>query len=219
LNDSKLELFFKTLTQGGSSDNSHIIKVPTGLGISLSDYLRQTPILSLTGVQDGGTGGGEFNEFGFNPATDPELYEAMQLSRQLYEEQNKPQETQDTQELPPLEPDGDVNMYEDDDVQAAIQLSLQTGALNDQQESNNPPPSSIDTNTSNQIASPQPVNTQKEENLNEQIEMSNINSDFLKEVLEGLEGVEMDNPDIQHLISNFDTEKKDDKKPEEKKDQ
>jgi len=213
MNDSKLDLFFTTLN---NSDNSHLIKVPTGLGVSLSDYLRQTPILpSTTGGTSGGGdfGGGDFG-FDVNPNTDPELYEAMQLSRQTYEQETKKPETETNvsgeqqDQIPQLEPDENVNMY-DEDVQEAIRLSLQTGELQNQTKVNN-------TNNNDEVvmseAQPQQTtNTTepKKDIVEEAVDVTNLGSEFFEDVLKDLDGVEMDNPDIQQLIMNF---KKDEKK-------
>jgi len=198
-NDGKLELFFKTLTQGsGTTTSSNLIKVPTGIGGSLSDHLRSTPILGLGSV------GGE-SDMGVNPNVDPELYHALELSRQQVEN------------IPQLDSDGDVNMY-DDEVQQAIQLSLQTGNQpNEGEQKNNPPtdPAKLEQPPSNQPPSDQPpVNppNQTESTNDMNVDVSNISSDFLEEVLGGLEGVDLQNPDIQQLLSTL---KKDEKKPQE----
>jgi len=196
VNDSKLELLFKTISKD-SGPGSSLIKVPTGLGVSLSDFLRQTPILSLgnvTGPQ------GESNEFGVNPNMDPELYLAMQLSRQDYDKT----QTTDNQ-VPPLDPDGDVNMY-DDEVEEAIKLSLMTGAM-DEVKPETAPKVETDTNP------PTPTDEQK-------VDISSITPDFLIELFGEMKGVDLTNPEIQQLIATVKQQKEDEekKKKEDKKD-
>jgi len=213
MNDSKLDLFFTTLN---NNDNSHLIKVPTGLGVSLSDYLRQTPILPSAPVSGEGNGG----DFGFdvNPNIDPELYEAMQLSRQTYEQETKkPETSEQQQDQPQLEPEENVNMY-DDDVQEAIRLSLQTGELQNESQ-----PKVNNTNNNDEVvmSEAQPQNTTttepKKDIMEEEVDVTKLGSEFFEDVLKDLDGVEMDNPDIQQLIMNFKKDEKKDK-PEEKKD-
>jgi len=124
-NEKKLEAFFNTVNGDG---RSNLVRVPTGLGVSLSDFLRNTPILS-----GGDTGGGDVNmgEFGINPNTDPDLYAALQESMKTYQSTETSSGTtsgsttntnvtdsssggNNTDNLPPLDPDGDVPMYDDD---------------------------------------------------------------------------------------------------------
>jgi len=82
---------------------------------------------------------------------------------------------------------------------------------------NNPPtdPAKLEQPPSNQPPSDQPpVNppNQTESTNDMNVDVSNISSDFLEEVLGGLEGVDLQNPDIQQLLSTL---KKDEKKPQE----
>jgi len=79
---------------------------------------------------------------------------------------------------------------------------------------NNPPtdPAKLEQPPSNQPPSDQPpVNppNQTESTNDMNVDVSNISSDFLEEVLGGLEGVDLQNPDIQQLLSTL---KKDEKK-------
>jgi 26S proteasome regulatory subunit N10 len=210
LNEEKLEAFFATVN---NNNNCNLVKVPIGLGISLSDYLRNTPILAGGDFQGGGGGGGGDNpmgDFGINPNTDPELYAAIQESMRTFQTQNPndapttdtgssntntKQNTNEASEIPGLDPDGDVPMY-DDEIKKAIELSLLTGdAPKDQPNTNQP--QNPDNNP----------NTNKDPNVPEAEDLENI--------LMGLEGVDITDPNIQNLISNL---KKDEKKDEKKDD-
>jgi len=207
-NDSKLELFFKTLTQGMTQENiiSNLIKVPVGIGGSLSDHLRQTPILSVGRVGEDIGGGG------VNPSIDPELYQVLELSRQQYENENKPQDS-NQENIPPLDPDGDVNMY-DDDMNQAILLSLQTG------QGGEAPKTNPNTETTNPPETHTPAQDNTKPNLpvpdDMNVDLSNISSDDLKDVMKDLDGVDMSDPEIQKLFLNL-QQNMDEKKPEEKK--
>jgi len=73
-NTTKLEAFLAAVNK---SDNSHLVNVPTGVGI-LSDILSQSPIIAGDGGSGGG--GGNLNEFGVDPELDPDLAMAMAMS-------------------------------------------------------------------------------------------------------------------------------------------
>ncbi|KAG9096985.1 hypothetical protein FRC06_008132 [Ceratobasidium sp. 370] len=83
VNDPLLRTFVDTLN---SSDNSHLLSVPSGANILLSDAILSSPILAgEDGVPPGGMAGGEPGgsnqfEFGVDPSLDPELAMALRLS-------------------------------------------------------------------------------------------------------------------------------------------
>jgi len=200
VNDSKLELLFKTISK--ESGGSSLIKVPPGLGVSLSDFLRQTPILASIGNVNQQ---GETNEFGVNPNMDPELYLAMQLSREDYD---KTQTPGDNTQVPPLVPDEDVNMYDDDEVEKAIKLSLQTGAMDEVQ-----PEGGTKTETKDNT---KPTNPSIDQN--EQVDISKITPEFLQELFGKMEGVDLTNPEILQLIAQFKQQQNEQQKEQKKED-
>jgi 26S proteasome regulatory subunit N10 len=213
-NEKKLEAFFNSVNGDG---RSNLVRVPTGLGVSLSDFLRTTPILS----GGGDTGGGDVNmgEFGINPNTDPDLYAVLQESMKTYQSTQTESGTTNTNvqtegtgnndNLPPLDPDGDVSMYSDD-IEKAIALSLMTA--DDQNNTK-----TVNTNLPGNDKTETPNTTTPNTNTNEKPPDTNENMDQeeLEKVLQGLDGVDINDPSIQSLITNW---KKDDKKDEKKED-
>ncbi|KIW65809.1 hypothetical protein PV04_08032 [Phialophora macrospora] len=92
---SILEKFVETVG-GPSGEGNYLAVIPPGPGL-LSDSLITTPIVNMggdagagssgmEGVETGG-GAGRFDEFGIDPAADPEL--AMALRMSMEEEQNR----------------------------------------------------------------------------------------------------------------------------------
>ncbi|KAG8747443.1 hypothetical protein FRC10_001114 [Ceratobasidium sp. 414] len=83
VNDALLRTFVDTLN---SSDNSHLLSIPSGANILLSDAILSSPILAgEDGVPPGGMAGGEPGgsnqfEFGVDPSLDPELAMALRIS-------------------------------------------------------------------------------------------------------------------------------------------
>jgi len=205
--------------------------------------LRNTPILSnTTGDVNMDQNTGDF-AMGVNPNIDPELYQALQESRSLYEQSNQstqnPSSTSSTsstsnttstssttntasttsttsgtnQNVPPTDNDGDVKMY-DDDIEEAIRLSLQTSKIGD----DNPPPNetTTQTETSTPITNAESTTTNANNAVtnqeNQNIDMSGIGTDFLRDVLQNLEGVNINDPSIQNLLSTFNNDQKNDDK-------
>ncbi|CUA70374.1 26S proteasome regulatory subunit RPN10 [Saccharomyces cerevisiae S288c] [Rhizoctonia solani] len=82
LNDPLLRVFVDTLN---SSDNSHLLSIPSGANMLISDAILSSPILAGDdGVPPGGMGGeasgsNQF-EFGVDPSLDPELAMALRIS-------------------------------------------------------------------------------------------------------------------------------------------
>eukprot|EP01097_Dermamoeba_algensis_P004608 TRINITY_DN2988_c0_g1_i1.p1 TRINITY_DN2988_c0_g1~~TRINITY_DN2988_c0_g1_i1.p1 ORF type:complete len:496 (-),score=170.79 TRINITY_DN2988_c0_g1_i1:200-1525(-) len=99
-NRDKLEAFVKAVDNDG---NSHIISVPAGPQIILSDVLRQSPIISAAASGASGAAGGEAAAGGFDfdvdPTMDPELAMALKMSleeeKARQEAQKKAQEPKD----------------------------------------------------------------------------------------------------------------------------
>jgi 26S proteasome regulatory subunit N10 len=82
---------------GSTGDGNYLAVIPPGPGL-LSDSLITTPIVSMggdtgvggsgmEGVETGGAGNSRFDEFGIDPAADPEL--AMALRMSMEEEENR----------------------------------------------------------------------------------------------------------------------------------
>lgn len=94
-NTEKLTTFVNTIN-GNEGTGSHLVTIPPGT--LLSDALMHSPVIvgeDGSGAVPGlpGTGGGEF-EFGFDPASDPELAMALRISM---EEQRQRQEDETKQ--------------------------------------------------------------------------------------------------------------------------
>ncbi|CEM00918.1 unnamed protein product [Vitrella brassicaformis CCMP3155] len=101
-NSAKLSKLIATVD---SNNNSHLVEVPSDR--ILSDYLLSSPIIEMSGGEDGvpmdtegggvpggaATGGGGANEFGVDPNADPELYMALRIS--LEEERSRQQKGQE----------------------------------------------------------------------------------------------------------------------------
>jgi len=83
VNDPLLRTFVDTLN---SSDNSHLLSVPSGANLLLSDAIMSSAILAgEDGVPPGGMAGGDAGgsgqfEFGVDPTLDPELAMALRIS-------------------------------------------------------------------------------------------------------------------------------------------
>uniref|UniRef100_A0A0G4GPM0 VWFA domain-containing protein n=1 Tax=Chromera velia CCMP2878 TaxID=1169474 RepID=A0A0G4GPM0_9ALVE len=100
----------KLLNAANSGDTSHILEVPGGSGRLLSDAVLSSPICIPETVEGeggggggggatgtgggGGGGGGGMNEFGVDPNADPELYMALRMS--LEESQREAREREGT---------------------------------------------------------------------------------------------------------------------------
>jgi len=203
-------------------DSSRLILVPSGLGISLSEYLRSTPVIGGDVDIGGDTniGGGENVNDGLRN-TDPELYEILEMSRRAYEEELKntgtnpetnPETNPDTElsDLPPLDNDGDYHTLEDD-MDEAIRLSLQTDSGPDDMNIDNPEQNNPPTITPPEVQNNPPPNSLNQPSGD--IDTSNLGSEFFSDILSELEGVDINDPSVQSLISNLSkNEKKEDKK-------
>ncbi|KAJ1308431.1 hypothetical protein OPQ81_004136 [Rhizoctonia solani] len=83
VNDPLLRVFVDTLN---SSDNSHLLSIPSGANMLISDAILSSPILAgEDGIPPGGMGAGEAGgsnqfEFGVDPSLDPELAMALRIS-------------------------------------------------------------------------------------------------------------------------------------------
>ncbi|CAE6443754.1 unnamed protein product [Rhizoctonia solani] len=83
INDSLLRVFVETLN---SSDNSHLLSIPSGSNLLISDAILSSPILAGDdGIPPGAMGGAEAGgsnqfEFGVDPSLDPELAMALRIS-------------------------------------------------------------------------------------------------------------------------------------------
>ncbi|KDN48068.1 hypothetical protein RSAG8_03084, partial [Rhizoctonia solani AG-8 WAC10335] len=82
LNDALLRVFVDTLN---SSDNSHLLSIPSGANMLISDAILSSPILAGDDGAPPGAMGGEASgsnqfEFGVDPSLDPELAMALRIS-------------------------------------------------------------------------------------------------------------------------------------------
>ncbi|CAE6485703.1 unnamed protein product [Rhizoctonia solani] len=82
VNDSLLRAFVDSLN---SSDNSHLLSIPSGANMLISDAILSSPILAgedgvPPGAMGGEAGGSNQFEFGVDPSLDPELAMALRIS-------------------------------------------------------------------------------------------------------------------------------------------
>jgi 26S proteasome regulatory subunit N10 len=214
-NTEKLEAFVAAVN---NSENSHLVTVPPGPHV-LSDLLISSPIVTGSSGGDGGPGGAPQHEFGVDPALDPELAMAMQLSmeeaRRAEEEQAKQAAAASATETgdapaaanPTLEIDA-----EDAELQAALQFSM--GMDLDQPA---PAPASEDAEMApapEPAAEPAPAPAAPAP-----APAADMGADydpysdptFVSDVLSELEGVDPNDPAIKEMMEGLSPPPKDDK--------
>eukprot|EP00026_Physarum_polycephalum_P010171 Phypoly_transcript_10323.p1 GENE.Phypoly_transcript_10323~~Phypoly_transcript_10323.p1 ORF type:complete len:392 (+),score=98.37 Phypoly_transcript_10323:47-1222(+) len=238
-NAEKLENFIKSVDTAGES---HLITVPAGPHI-LSDMLLSSPIIVGEGGGGGfgaaaaasaaaaaaaasGATGGEF-DFGVDPSLDPEL--AMVLRISMEEERARQEEAKRKSEQDGGAPAGeskpaapattDVEMAGDDDdeLQAALAMSMNQGSSAPAA----PAPSSMELSEDEQMAQALAMSQGTTSNApasSTPAAPQASDQDFLNSVLQSLPGVDMNDARIQSALGSLKpAEKKDDEKKDEKK--
>lgn len=194
-NTPKLEAFLAAVNK---NDNSHLVNVPSGVGI-LSDVLAQSPIIS--GGGDGG-GGGNLNEFGVDPELDPELAMAMQMSMEEARRAEGESGGGDTGDAAPAAPAAPAASSfgidaEDAELQAALAMSME----------------GVDGGEDTTMSEPASNTAAEAAPASEPADMYSDPS-FLSEVMSELEGVDPNDPEVKAMMEGL---AEDGKKDEEKK--
>jgi len=240
-NVDKLEAFVAAVNN--PSEESHLQNVPPGPHI-LSDILLSSPIVVGEGGGGGfgaaaaasaaaaavaaSSGGGEY-DFGVDPTLDPELALALRLSmeeeraRQQAAAQASSQPEAQKQEggaapaaaPPQAAPSADVEMEDfDDDLKAAMQLSIGGGAAGAQQQGEGATPMELSEDEQIQMALQMSMAA---EQAAASADASNLqDQDFLNSVLSSLPGVDPNDERIRGVLNSLTSEKKEDKKDDKK---
>jgi len=205
-NTTKLEAFLAAVNK---SENSHLVNVPTGVGI-LSDILSTSPIIAGDG---GGGGGSNLNEFGVDPELDPDLAMAMAMSM---EEARRAEEgavadaTAETSTPAAAAPAPGFSVDDDDaELQAALALSMEMDGV--EADTAADPPAAA---PAAEVAAPAAEVAAPAADVDPFTDPS-----FVSDALSDLEGVDpniMNDPAIKAMMEGL-TEDNKDKKDEEKK--
>ncbi|XP_041978369.1 26S proteasome non-ATPase regulatory subunit 4 [Aricia agestis] len=207
-NNPLLTSFVNTLNgKDNTSGGSHLVSVPAGGCVVLSEALISSPIIGGDGAGPSGSGLSPF-EFGVDPNEDPELALALRVSmeeqRQRQEEESRRQQATTEGETPKASEGA-----QDTGMERAIAMSLGEGEA-------------MELSEEEQIAlamqmSMQQEARQAEESMDVSEEYAEVMNDpaFLQSVLENLPGVDPQSEAIRNAMSTFKKDK-DDKDKEEK---
>lgn len=210
-NNPLLTSFVNTLNgKDNTSGGSHLVSVPAGGCVVLSEALISSPLIGGDGAGPSGSGLSPF-EFGVDPNEDPELALALRVSmeeqRQRQEEESRCQQGSTDTEMKENKP-GDA---QNTGMERALAMSLGREAMELSEEE--------------QIAlamemSMQQEAPQAEESMDVSEEYAEVMNDpaFLQSVLENLPGVDPQSEAIRNAMSTIkkDKEDKDDKDQKDK---
>ncbi|CAG4979537.1 unnamed protein product [Colias eurytheme] len=203
-NNPLLTTFVNTLNgKDNTTGGSHLVAVPAGGCVVLSEALISSPIIGGDGAGPSGSGLSPF-EFGVDPNEDPELALALRVSmeeqRQRQEEESRRQQSSSGEEAPKAgeTPSAGVPMSlgreamelsEEEQIALAMQMSMQQEA------------------------------PQAEESMDVSEEYAEVMNDpaFLQSVLENLPGVDPQSEAIRNAMSTIKKDK-DDKDDKDQKD-
>ena len=182
-----------------SSDNSRMVTIPQGVNV-LYDSLVNTPIVH------GGEGGmeasaaGAFDEYGgVDPSIDPELAMVLRMSMEEHRKQQEEISKQQTEVKESAQEQGEPMQVEEDEeklLQEAIRMSMM------EEKTAEVPP---------KLAQPQP-----EPKVEQEGQLGSFqDQSYISSVLSGLEGVDINNPEIQEALRKAQEEQK--KQEEDKK--
>ncbi|XP_068631813.1 26S proteasome non-ATPase regulatory subunit 4 [Battus philenor] len=211
-NNPLLTSFVNTLNgKDNTSGGSHLVSVPAGGCVVLSEALISSPLIGGDGAGPSGSGLSPF-EFGVDPNEDPELALALRVSmeeqRQRQEEESRRQQGNTDTEMKETKP-GDA---QNSGMERALAMSLGREAM--------------DLSEEEQIAlamemSMQQEAPQVEESMDVSEEYAEVMNDpaFLQSVLENLPGVDPQSEAIRNAMSTIKKDKDDkDQKDKEQKD-
>ncbi|KPJ02622.1 PREDICTED: 26S proteasome non-ATPase regulatory subunit 4 [Papilio xuthus] len=210
-NNPLLVSFINTLNgKDNASGGSHLVSVPAGGCVVLSEALISSPLIGGDGAGPSGSGLSPF-EFGVDPNEDPELALALRVSmeeqRQRQEEETRRQQANTDTEMT----EGNTGEAQNTGMERALAMSLGREAMELSEEE--------------QIAlamemSMQQEAPQAEESMDVPEEYAEVMNDpaFLQSVLENLPGVDPQSEAIRNAMSTIkkDKEEKDDKKQKDK---
>lgn len=218
-NKQKLEAFVNAVN---SSENSHYIEVPAGPHL-LSDVLLTSALVAgeagLSGALQGmgGAGGGGF-EFGFDPATDPELALAMRLSLEESQRGAQPQggdqpatDAKPAESAPPKPAEAMETDDDDELLQQALAMSRQENKPEPQETKPQAQPvDAMDDDDEELRLAMQMSQSSQTPSQNQPPQQS---GDFMASVLSSLPGVDPNDPNIKGILEAM---KKDEKKEDKK---
>lgn len=205
-NNPLLTSFVNTLNgKESASGGSHLVAVPAGGCVVLSEALMTSPLFGGDGAGPSGSGMASF-EFGVDPNEDPELALALRVSmeeqRQRQEEETRRQQTNTDGEAKTGEP-------QDSGMERALAMSLGREAM--------------DLSEEEQIALAMQMSMQQEaaaadETMDVSEEYAEVMNDpaFLQSVLENLPGVDPQSEAIRNAMSTIKKDSKDDKEEKDK---
>lgn len=208
-NNPLLTSFISTLNgkDSNSSGGSHLVTVPTGGCVVLSEALISSPLIGGDGGGPSGSGLSPF-EFGVDPNEDPELALALRVSM---EEQRQRQEEESRRQQASAEGEAGKTEGQDSSMERALAMSLGREAMELSEEE--------------QIALAMQMSMQQEappaeESMDVSEEYAEVMNDpaFLQSVLENLPGVDPQSEAIRNAMSTIkkDKDDKDDKDKDQK---
>lgn len=209
-NNPLLTSFVNTLNgKDNTTGGSHLVSVPAGGCVVLSEALISSPLIGGDGAGPSGSGLSPF-EFGVDPNEDPELALALRVSmeeqRQRQEEESRRQQAT-TEGEPGKTGDSDNSVME-----RAIAMSMSLGR------------EAMDLSEEEQIALAMQMSMQQdappaEESMDVSEEYAEVMNDpaFLQSVLENLPGVDPQSEAIRNAMSTIKKDK-DDKDDKDQKD-
>lgn len=207
-NSSLLTAFINTLNgKDNATGGSHLVSVPAGGCVVLSDALMTSPLIGGDGAGPSGSGMSPF-EFGVDPNEDPELALALRVSM---EEQRQRQEEESRRQQGTAEGEEPKAPTEETGVERAIAMSLGREAMELSEEE--------------QIALAMQMSMQQEASAAPAEESMDVSEDyaevmndptFLQSVLENLPGVDPQSEAIRKAMSTIKKDAKDDKEDKDK---
>ncbi|KAJ0177020.1 hypothetical protein K1T71_007029 [Dendrolimus kikuchii] len=206
-NNPLLTSFVNTLNgKDSASGGSHLVSVPAGGCVVLSEALISSPLIGGDGAGPSGSGLSPF-EFGVDPNEDPELALALRVSM---EEQRQRQEEESRRQQASTEGETKPGETQNTGMERALAMSLGREAMELSEEE--------------QIAlamqmSMQQDAPQAEESMDVSEEYAEVMNDpaFLQSVLENLPGVDPQSETIRNAMSTIKKDK-DDKEEQKDKD-
>ncbi|KAI5635447.1 von willebrand factor type A domain-containing protein [Phthorimaea operculella] len=209
-NNPLLTTFINTMNgKDATTGGSHLVSVPAGGCVVLSEALITSPLIGGDGAGPSGSGLSPF-EFGVDPNEDPELALALRVSM---EEQRQRQEEETRRQQGPTEGEAKPMETQDTGMERALAMSLGREAM--------------DLSEEEQIALAMQMSMQQdaapaEENMDVSEEYAEVMNDpaFLQSVLENLPGVDPQSEAIRNAMSTIkkDKDEKDDKESKDGKD-
>lgn len=210
-NNPLLTSFVNTLNgKENTSGGSHLVSVPAGGCVVLSEALISSPIIGGDGAGPSGSGLSPF-EFGVDPNEDPELALALRVSleeqRQRQEEESRRQQTTTEGE------GGKTGEAQNTGMERALAMSLGREAMELSEEEQ----IALAMQMSMQQEAPQAEETMDVDASEEYAEVMNDPA-FLQSVLENLPGVDPQSEAIRNAMSTIkkDKDEKDDKDQKDK---